>query len=556
MHFSKLLAGLALASTSAFAQGVLTSESSYLSATPTSDFTFTPIVTVGDRVPLTSGTGPVGATDYTFCGIPDAMGIYKDSVTNENILFVAHEINSTSNSRPFAGSTRYKGAFVSRFSMNSTTGAILNGTVAHKELFLENTQAAGTLGTRPPLEGDTAGFTRFCSGSFAGREHGMDRPLYFTNEESGTGNYNANGSQVVVVADGKMYTIPAMGRAARETTIVQPRRDDKTVVIFTEDGPAPSASPVSYTYMYVGTKLRRSNSVLDKNGLTGGKLYVLCGNAAQHNEGTFTSGSLATKWVEIPNAANLTGTQLSIQADVVGGFGLVRVEDAEFDPTQPTRSVFLATTGGSGPNRLGRLYELTMNPVNPLANGTLNIVYNADTIIYPAGSYSGASTGRLTAPVTGAIGTYTQGDLTGPDYPVSIDNIAVTKDFIVVCEDTNSPANAVYTAKARNAGMWTLNRNNAYAAKLQSTFNYGYVAGRDGNLTSAYSAGLWESSGVISTDAIFGAGTFLINIQAHPYAAAAHRSNAPNGSGGFLTKAQALLEFAEDGQVLLVRPKP
>jgi translation initiation factor 5B len=123
--------------------------------------------------------------------------------------------------------------------------------------------------------------------------------------------------------------------------------------------------------MYVGTKLRRSNSVLDKNGLTNGKIYVLCGNAAQHSEGTFTSGSLAMKWVEIPNGASLTAAQLSAQADISGGFGFIRVEDIEFDPTQPTRSVFLATTGGSGPNKLGRLYELTMNPTNPLANGTL-----------------------------------------------------------------------------------------------------------------------------------------------------------------------------------------
>ena len=564
MNFPKLMAGLTLVSASAFGQGFLTSESSYLTAPAGADFTFHPIVTVGDRVPVTAGKGPVGATNFAFCGIPDAMGIYKDSVSGENILFVAHETPSSVNQGPFdslSGSTRYKGAWVSRFSLNGTTGAILNGSVAHKELFLENTQAAGVLGTRPPLEGDTAGFTRFCSGSFAGREQGMDRPLFFTNEESSSGNYDAGGSQTVVIADGKMYTVPDLGRVIRETTIVQPRRDDKTVILSSEDGAAPG-NVVSYMYMYVGTKLRRSNSVLDKNGLTNGKIYVLCGNAAQHSEGTFTSGSLAMKWVEIPNGASLTAAQLSAQADISGGFGFIRVEDIEFDPTQPTRSVFLATTGGSGPNKLGRLYELTMNPTNPLANGTLNVVYNSDTIIYPAGSYSGASTGMLrTDFATGALGTYTPGTIGTTDYPVSVDNIAVSKDFIVICEDRNSPADAVFSNFSRNGGVWTLNRNAGYAAKLQSTFNYGYVQGRDNS--SGHTRGLWETSGVVTSDAIFGPGTFVIAVQGHigdlPGGIARMRSNISKPAhlgGGTYTKAEAVAEFTEDGQVLIMRPTP
>jgi secreted PhoX family phosphatase len=396
-------------------------------------------------------------------------------------------------------------------------------------------------------------FTRFCSGSFAGREHGMDRPLFFTNEESETGHYDAAGSQTVVVADGKMYTVPDLGRLTRETTIVQPRRDALTVVLSSEDGPT-GINTVSYVYMYVGTKQRRSNSVLDKNGLTNGKIYVLCGDAAQHNEGTFTSGSLATKWVEIPNAATLTEEALTIQADILGGFGFIRVEDIEFDPKQPTRSMFLATTGGSGPNRLGRLYELTMNPLNPIANGTLNVVYNSDTV-----SYSGAAVGRLTAPITGSLGTYTPGTIGTTDYPVSVDNIAVSKDFIVICEDRNSPADAVFANFARNGGVWTLNRNAAYAAKLQSTFNYAYVQTRD--TSTGHIAGLWESSGVVTSDAIFGPGTFVINVQGHlgSGGTARMRSNIAKPAhlgGGTYTKAEAQAEFTEDGQLLIMRPVP
>ena len=552
------LAGLALAS-SLGAQGTFTSETSYLVPTPTSNFTFTPVITTGDLVNAAPGA-PGGATKFGFCGIPDAMGLYKDRVTNQNILFVAHEYGNTANSRPFLGQTRYKGAWVSRFVVDGN-GGIINGAVAHKDLYAGNTFIAN----RPPLEGDATGFSRFCSGSLANVEHGMDRPLFFTNEESGAGStYDAAGPLAVVVADGAMYTLPALGRMARENTVVQPRRDAMTVVMMTEDGPA-AGNVVSYVYMYVGTKQRRSASVLDKNGLNDGKIYVMAGRDAQHNEGTFTSGSLPIKWVEIPGAAALNSTQISAAADLAGGFGLIRVEDEEFDPTQPTRSLFFTTTGGSLSNPLGRLYEVTMNPTNPLANGTLNVIYNAADIVTPGGTYSGASVGKLAAVngVTGALGTYSGGNINaGTDFAVSADNIAISKDFIVVCEDTNSPANAVYAKYGRTSGTWTLNRNNNYAPKLQCTYNYAYTQGRDQAVAPAAAnnaAGLWETSGVINTDAIFGAGTFLINVQGHLQSSPnGMRANCPDGLGGagVLSKAQAVAAYVEDGQVILMKPAP
>ena len=197
-----------------------------------------------------------------------------------------------------------------------------------------------------------------------------------------------------------------------------------------------------------------------------------------------------------------------------------------------------------------------MNPTNPIANGTLNVVYNSDKIIYPSGSYSGAATGRLTAPITGALGSYTQGTIGTTDYPVSVDNIAVSKDFIVICEDRNSTADAVFSAFGRNGGVWTLNRNAAYAAKLQSTFNYGYVQSRDSS--TGHTAGLWETSGVVTSDAIFGPGTFVINVQGHINGVTSRmRSNIAKPAhlgGGTYNKAEAVAEFSEDGQVLIMRP--
>ncbi len=548
------LASLALAG-SLHAQGFKTSEFSYLAPTAGSDFDFEPIVTVGDRVPLTGGAP---GAEYAFVGIPDAMGIYRDTVSGENILFVAHELGNTTVTTPVPGATALRGAYVSRYVLGGD-GGVLSAAVAHSNLFLENTFASN----RPPQAGDAVAFTRFCSGSFAGRNQGLDRPMFFTNEETfGAPSYEtARGAQSVAIIDGNMHTLPALGRIGRENTIVQPRRDSITAIISTEDAGSPS-----YVYMYVGQKQRRSSSALDKNGLTGGRVYVLCGRDAQHNEGTFTTGSLPMRWAEIANGGSLTDAQLLAAADLAGAFGFVRVEDAEFDPAQPTRSLFLATTGGSGPNRLGRLYELSMTPTNPVGPCTLNVIYNADEIVTPGGTYTGASVGSLVA-VNGGdparLGAYTGGNIdAGTDFPVSIDNIAVSNQFIMVQEDRNSPADAVFAKYSRNGGLWSLDRASGYQAKLQSTFNYPQIEARDGH--SALAAGLWESSGIIATDEIFGAGTFVVNVQAHSQTVNLNgggtgpsiRTNIPDGLGGFYTRAQARELFAEDGQLIVMRPTP
>jgi hypothetical protein len=541
---TQLLTGLALAS-SLHAQGFKTPEFPYLLATASSNFDFDPIITTGDRVPLTQGAGYTGS-EFAFAGIPDAMGIYKDRVSNQNILFVAHELPSGVQTTPLPGQDTFRGSFVSRFDL-AANGNIISGGPAHKQLFLGNTFQAN----EPPRGASGAAFTRFCSGAFAGPEHGMDRPMFLTNEESGTGNYDAAGSQSVMVVDGKMHTLPDLGRVARETTLVQPRRDAKTVIISSEDGGSPS-----YVYMYVGTKQRRSSSVLDKNGFTGGKIYVLAGRDQQHNEGTFTSGSLPTKWVEIPNGKNLDAEGISAAANVAGAFGFVRVEDIEFDPTAPTRSMYLGITGGSGPNLLGRVYELTMNPVNPIAEGTLNVVYNADSIITPGGAYSG-----VVGPIGsgGSMGSYTGGDINaGVDFAVSVDNIAVSKDFIMLCEDTNSPANAVYAKYARNSGLWSLDRNNSNSAKLESTFNYPAIESRD-SLPFQFTAGRFESTGIVVSDAIFGEGTFVVAVQGHNQTTSGVTSGrttalADDGTTT-LTGAQFRTRYSEDGQLMIIRPK-
>lgn len=561
---TQILAGLALAS-SLHAQGFKTSEFSYMAGEPSGDFNYEPLVTVGDRVPLTGDP----SKEFAMAGIPDASGIYRDRVTGEIILFCAHEVGKTVRSSAIPGEAPFLGAYVSRYVLNND-GSVKSGNVAYTQIFKENVLWGDT-----PRDGDRSSFTRFCSGAFAGPQHGFDRPMFLTNEETfGSAQFSTItaenpdgdglGAQSVAIFDGKMHTLPALGRVGRENTIVQPRRDAKTVIISTEDAGSPS-----YVYMYVGTKLRRSNSGLDKNGLTNGSVYVLCSRDQQDNEGTFTSGSLPVQWRMIPNAKTMSDVELLTAADAIGAFGFVRVEDTEFDPAAPTRNLFLATTGGSRSNRLGRLYQLTMNPVNPQADGVLNVVYNADEIITPGGSYTGALATNLVAANGGTannMGVYTRvaGDIdNGVDFAVSIDNIAVSRDFIVIQEDRNSPADEVFAKYNRNGAIWTLDRNNGNQVKMQSTFNYAQIEARDGH--GPLTAGRWESSGVVATDEFFGPGSFITFVQAHGqtnvYADPqgdlnrSIRTNIPDGQGGFLTRQQARDQFSEDGQIILMLPK-
>jgi len=544
----QILTGAIVCAASTALAGTFTTEPSYLVPTVDSDFEFVAQLTVGDRVPLTGGQP---GEEFALVGIPDAQGVYRDPVTGEIIFFVAHELGNTTLSTPIGGQTPLRGAWISRFVLDAD-GSVISGGIAHKELFSNSTFVAD----RPPQQGDTVAFTRFCSGSFAGPAHGMDRPIFFTNEETfGSASYEtAKGAQSVAVIDGNMHMLPDLGRVGRETTVVMPRRDQLTAIISAEDAGYPS-----FVYLYVGTKVRRSADPIEKNGLAGGKTYVLGGRGvdAGRNESSFATGTMLARWIEIPNAKDMTDQQLLTAADALGGFHFTRMEEIEFDPTAPTRTMFMGATGGSGANRLGRLYRVNFNPVDPRADVTLDVIYNADLIVTPGGTYTNSYTGPFLAVNggPGVSGSYTGFDINHPDardFPVSVDNISVTRDFIVIQEDRNSPADAVFAKYQRNGGIWTLDRNANFAAKLQATFNYSVVESRDGGASRP--AGLWESSGVTDASAVFGAGSFLLNVQAH-LQSNLMRTNIPKPGGGTYTSAEARALYTEDGQLLLMRRK-
>ena len=433
------------------------------------------LFSVDDKVPLLGGAP---GQQYRMVGIPDGLGAHPNG-DGTSTLFMNHELGFTALSEPVVGGPKNRGAIVSQWILDQD-GDPVAGRRAYDQIFDENT----LLGPAPVVGNEAQmprQLARFCSGFLAGPANGFDRHIYLTNEEaSSPETFDGKGGLSVAIFDNGLHTLPKLGRYAKENTVVQPTRGRRTVIFPTEDGPATLDNQL---YMYVGTKDRsRKASALARNGLDNGTLYVFRSlDPARNSERSFTSGSVTGEWVEIPNAEALTDAQLEAASDAAGAMTFVRPEDGAFNPNNPSE-FFFDTTGSSsgadeGVNELGRLYSLRLHPDNPLKPARLSVVYNADTVVAAGG-----------------------------DIAISPDNLDVSRRYLMINEDGTTESRAVMAAK-----------------------------GRDG---VPVGPGVWETSGIIDASAMFGADTWLSDVQAHP------PTTPPVGP----------TVTVEDGQLFLLRP--
>ncbi len=474
------------------------------------DYQIKALFSVDDTVPLLGGaTGQ----QYRMVGIPDGLGAHSNR-DGTSTLFMNHELGFTALSEPVVGGLKSRGAIVSQWILDAD-GDPVAGKRAYDRIYSENT----LLGPAPVVGNEAEmprQFARFCSGFLAGPANGFDRRIYLTNEESGgPDTFDGRGGLSVAIFDGELHTLPRLGRYNKENTVVQPAQGTRTVIFPTEDGPATLDNQL---YMYVGTKDRSADaSVLARNGLDNGKLYVFRSlDPALNSERTFTSGSVTGEWVEIPNAENLSDAQLEAASDAAGAMTFVRPEDGAFNPNNPNE-FFFDTTGSSsgvddGVNELGRLYSLRLHPGNPLKPATLTTVYNADTVIAAGG-----------------------------DIAISPDNLDASGQYLMINEDGTTESRAVMAAKGRDGSIW---RFDLVKGPVGAVGVDGSTAtrvaqldppGRDG---IPVGPGVWETSGIIDTSGLFGADTWLSDVQAHP---------PTTGPGGPTVT-------VEDGQLFLLHP--
>jgi hypothetical protein len=454
-----------------------------------------PLLSVGERRPV---TGERGAR-YQMVGIPDGLGLRHHGPAST--LYMNHEFDFDALSEPILGAPLYRGAIVSKLRL-ARDGDVRSGDVAFDETYLEDK----FVGPTARANNDTPAFGRFCSGFLAlPAQTGFDRPIYFANEETEPEeSFDGKGGLSVAIFNGEAHGLPKLGHMLKENSVVMPDTGNETVIVSLEDQ---FVGQDAQLWLYVGHKERGADSVLSRNGLDNGKLYVFVSSDPDLvDESTFTGGSITGEWVEIPNAEDLTDPELEAAADARGAFSFVRIEDGAFSRTS-NRDFFFDTTGGSTEfgNILGRLYHLRLDANDPIAEATLKIVYNADEIVHEGG-----------------------------DIALSPDNLDVTRSYLMVQEDPTDPARLVLAALERDSSVWRFRLDGGRWVDVSSATRVAEVnpPGRDG---IAVLPGVWETSGIVDASSAFAGDSWLLDVQAHP----------PTTPPGVNT--------VEDGQLALMR---
>ncbi len=451
-----------------------------------SDYSVIPLLSSGDRVPRTGRLGEF----YQMIGIPDGLGAYENRDGTRSVL-MNHELPNLSLSEPVPGGPLVRGAFVSKWVLGPDA-SVLSGDLAFDRVYNENV----LVGPVATISNATPAFSRFCSGTFGWSESGFDRPIYFVGEESGgTNTFDGRGGQAVAIFDGAAWVLPKLGHMSWENAVPRPYWTRETILMCMEDGEAGQCQ----LYMYVGKKdYSRGSGPLRRNGLDNGSLYVFVSDTGSPtNEAGFAQGSINGRWVAIPGADRMSEVELEAAADAVGAFGFDRIEDGSFRPRQ-ANMFFFTTTGGGASNQLGRLYQLDLDRRSPTGPARLSVVYNADQIVAAGG-----------------------------DIALSPDNIAVGADYIMVQEDGTGQSRPVIGAKGRKGNIWRIGLQDGKAENVVELSG----TGRDGVPTGP---GVWETSGIIETPRLFGADSWLFDVQAH----------APTRAPGTNT--------VEDGQLMLM----
>jgi hypothetical protein len=466
------------------------------------------LLSVGDTIPV---TGEPNRT-YQMVGIPDGTGAHSNP-DGTRTIFMNHELTSPTSSQPFVGEALNRGAIASKLIVDSD-GNVLSGDRAYDVVYDESVASPTPL-PAAAVGNSTRAFSRFCSATLVGPPEGFDRWIYMPNEEEGTeaNTFDGKGGVAVAIFDNELHTLPKLGRFAWENTIPQPNsQHNRTVVMSMEDGPFQTDPAVenSQVYMYVGTKDTSAGaSVLNRNGLDNGTLYVLAPvDPAQRLEQNFgdEDGSIPVKWVQVPNADSTTEAQLEAASDAAGAMNFARPEDGAFNKKNKNSFFFVTTGGLTGGNELGRLYSLLINPADPTRTGTLEVVYEADEVI-----------------------------ASGGDIAISPDNVDTSDKYLMINEDGTTESRLVMGAKGRDGSIWRFKLNGGSgevdvdsAKRIVELDPPGQLGG------GVVGPGIWETSGVTDTSHLFGAGSWIFDVQAHP----------PTTAPGTNT--------VEDGQLLLL----
>lgn len=539
--------------------------------------TVTPLLTVGDVF---------GDSGFRFEAIPDGISL-RNRGSGRVDVYVNHETSKV----PFPfnaasptdsnGQSDFDNSQVSHLILNRNSAGVLDGSFAI------------------PSSG---GFQRFCSNFLATAKEGFSRDILFTNEESpdyvfrqedswpppvGDPDEEENGVTIAYdVRTGQYHTVYGMGRFNHENNVAIPGYDDLVVLsgddTFTSGtltlppgpNPATSAPAQSQLYSYIASD---TDALLADEGdlwafVSDNPLftdyYDFTPGSAQSITGHFIKVPKNIATGKNPDGSELTSADVGYPAPDGGWqtdlrttgpavpidgpqwvleywshlnhvFQFVRVEDIAYDKRPGMGNVVYfadtgrATSGAPGANKStnGRIWKLVLDPEDPTQVDSLSILLDGDD-----------------------SAVQTLGEIHQPD------NVETTATGLLVTEDPGGnnqfPANSA-DPNATTARLWYVPFSSPGSAQVVAKIDQSADAGPTDvgpaptTDPSLGNWGSWETTGIVDASAAFGAGAYLINIQAHSL----WIEKAP-GPDTFIDSETVNPDFTykrEGGQLLLIR---
>lgn len=405
---------------------------------------------------------------YRMVGIPDGLGAYDNGDGTYTVL-MNHEITSDKGVVRAHGAI---GAFVSRWTIDAATGAVLAG----KDLI--QTVNTWDAGTGSYVTGPAA-FGRFCSADLAAPSAfyneatglGTKERLYLNGEEIGN-----DGRAFAHVATGPnagtSWQLPRAGRFSWENHVANPFPQDRTVTIGLDD------TTPGMVYVYIGQK-QAEGTEIERAGLTNGELYgIRVAGVANEDRDKGLGGASTFDIYSYGDVSNTSGTDLRAQGVAAGVTQFLRPEDGAWDPTNPNRFFFVTTDrydqvkdGAGAQVGRSRLWSVTFADITfPEYGGTIEAL------------------------------------LDGSEAQQMMDNICVDKSGnLTMLEDVGN--------NAHNGKVWYYN-----VASDTLTLLTQHDPARFGDIglpaTPPFTQDE-ENSGVIDASDILGRGWFLLDDQAH-----------------------------------------
>ncbi len=503
-------------------------------------YTVDPLFTVGDKI-----------GDYVPPGILDGIGAFSLNDTTVR-FYVNHELANTAASPTgykytLKNGTQLSGARVSFFDVDKRNFQITSAGLAYDTII----NRAG-IEVKSAADLENAGLTRFCSASLFeanqfGAGNGLADRIFFTGEEGGS-----NTEFALDTKNNTLYALPWFGRAGFENVAeVNTGTTNKVAFLIGDDR---SPNPLT---LYVGDKVANSSSFLERNGLTGGKLYSWVADdptdpadpiEADPRNFNGPNSALKGKFVEIKqydanskgaNGYDALGFATQVQQDTLakaaGAFLFARIEDVSTNPKDGTQVAFNATGNSSlfgGQDSWGTTYRIDID-------------------------FNNINTGDI----VGKIDILNDGNVTKDAGLRSPDNIDWADNGKIYLQEDPAFSGFGQTSKIANS-IFSLDPS---AANPSSTLTRVATADRSAAGLPATQTdsqpndiGFWETSGILDVSTLFGnqpGQVLAFDVQAHSLidGTIITATNIDSNGDG---KATANENLVEGGQLsLLIAPK-